>query len=168
MWNYVLDYIKIIRKCENWYRIERRQVVFLCRLRDSNPGSQAPNLQQAECRLTNLLSYRRSSLTLELNSPSLHCMISEHSAHSTPLPIWLHSCLWRYSCLLELILMHWQQERDIESKGDKLSSPAECRNWTQGLWNRISSRLNIGWQTDWAIDDQAKIHNPDNWWLLCC
>ena len=25
-----------------------------------------------------------------------------------------------------------------------------------GLWNRISSRLNAYWQTDWAIDDQAK------------
>ena len=27
----------------------------------------------------------------------------------------------------------------------------------QGPWNRISSRLNARWQTDWAIEDQAKI-----------
>ena len=26
----------------------------------------------------------------------------------------------------------------------------------QGLWNRISIRLNACWQTDWAIKDQAK------------
>ena len=26
----------------------------------------------------------------------------------------------------------------------------------QGLWNRISSRLNARWQSDWAIEDQAK------------
>ena len=26
----------------------------------------------------------------------------------------------------------------------------------QGLWNRISSRLDIRWQTDWAIEDQAE------------
>ena len=26
----------------------------------------------------------------------------------------------------------------------------------EGLWNRISSRLNAHWQTDWAIEDQAK------------
>ena len=26
----------------------------------------------------------------------------------------------------------------------------------QGLWSRISSRLNARWQTDWAIEDQAK------------
>ena len=25
----------------------------------------------------------------------------------------------------------------------------------EGLWNRISSRLNARWQTDWAIEDQA-------------
>ena len=25
----------------------------------------------------------------------------------------------------------------------------------QGLWTRISSRLNARWQTDWAIEDQA-------------
>ena len=27
----------------------------------------------------------------------------------------------------------------------------------EGLWNRISGRLNARWQTDWAIEDQAKI-----------
>ena len=43
-------------------RIERRQVVFLCWMQDSNPsGSQTPNRQQAEWPLTNRLSYRGSS-----------------------------------------------------------------------------------------------------------
>ena len=32
----------------------------------------------------------------------------------------------------------------------------KCRIRTQGLWNRLSSRLNARWQTDWAIEDQAK------------
>ena len=27
----------------------------------------------------------------------------------------------------------------------------------EGLWNRISSRLNARWQTDWDIEDQIKI-----------
>ena len=52
-------------------RIERRQVVFLCRMLALNPGSQTPNRQQTECSLTNRLSYRGSSLKLELDSPSL-------------------------------------------------------------------------------------------------
>ena len=43
-------------------RIERRQVVFLCWMRDSNPRSQTPIRQQTECPLTNRLSYRGSSL----------------------------------------------------------------------------------------------------------
>ena len=51
--------------------IERRQVVFLCWMQDLNPGSQTPNPQQTECSLTNRLSYRGSSLKLELDSPSL-------------------------------------------------------------------------------------------------
>ena len=52
-------------------RIERRQVVFLCWMQDSNPGSQTLNRQQAECTLTNRLSYRGSSKKLELDSLSI-------------------------------------------------------------------------------------------------
>ena len=53
------------------FRIERRQVVFLCWEQDSNPGPQTPIRQQTECSLTNRLSYRGSSYKLELDSPSL-------------------------------------------------------------------------------------------------
>ena len=42
-------------------QIERRQVVFLCRMQDLNPGSQTPNRQQTEGSQTNRLSYRGSS-----------------------------------------------------------------------------------------------------------
>ena len=42
-------------------QIERRQVVFLCRMQGWNLGSQTPNRQQTECSLTNRLSYLRSS-----------------------------------------------------------------------------------------------------------
>ena len=44
-----------------WYRIEMRQVVFLCCMQDSNPVSFEPNVQQTECPLTNQLSCRGSS-----------------------------------------------------------------------------------------------------------
>ena len=36
----------------------------------------------------------------------------------------------------------------------------------QGLWNRISSKLNARWQTDWAFEDQAKkleLNSPSLW-----
>ena len=42
-------------------RIERRQVVFLCWMQDSNPRSQTPIRQQTECLLANWRSYRGSS-----------------------------------------------------------------------------------------------------------
>ena len=84
-------------------------------------------------------------------------MISKHSAHSTSLPVGFRTWLWRYTCLLLLISMLWHRQAIFESKGDKLSSSAECRIWTQGLRHLFASRLNACWQTDWAIEDQAKI-----------
>ena len=84
-------------------------------------------------------------------------MISEHSAHSTPQPFGIRTWLWRHTCLLLLISMLWHRQAIFESKGDKLSSSAEGRIRThQGLRHQIASRLNARWQTDWAIEDQAK------------
>ena len=83
-------------------------------------------------------------------------MISKHSAHSTSLPVGFCTWLWRYTCLLLLISMLWHRQAIFESKGDKLSSSAEGRIRTQGLRYLFTSRLNACWQTDWAIEDQAK------------
>ena len=83
-------------------------------------------------------------------------MISKHSAHSTLLPIGFRIWLWRYTYLLLLISMLWHRQAIFESKGDKLSSSAEGRIRTQGLRYLFTSRLNACWQTDWAIEDQAK------------
>ena len=57
---------------------------------------------------------------------------------------------------LLLILMLCQKQAISESKGYKLSFCAEGRIRTQGLWNRISSKVNVHCQTDWTIEDQAK------------
>ena len=51
--------------------------------------------------------------------------------------------------------MLWHGQAIFESKGDKLSSSAECRIRTQGLRHLFASRLHACWQTDWAIEDQA-------------
>ena len=61
--------------------------------------------------------------------------------------------------------MLWHRQAIIESKGDKLSSSAECRIRTQGLRHLFASRLNACWQTDWAIEDQAKLEldSPSLW-----
>ena len=83
-------------------------------------------------------------------------MISEHSAHLTPLSVDFRTWLWRYTYLLLLISMLWHRQAILKSKGDKLCSSAECRIWTRGPRHQIASRLNARWQTDWAIEDQAK------------
>ena len=57
-------------------------------------------------------------------------MISDHSAHSTPLLVGYRTWLWRYTCLM-WISMLWHRQAIFEWKGDKLSSPTECRIWTQ-------------------------------------
>ena len=83
-------------------------------------------------------------------------MVSKHSAHSTSLPVGFRTWFWRYTCFLLLISMLWHRQAILESKGDKLSSSAECRIRTQGLRHLFANRLNACWQTDWAIEDQAK------------
>ena len=77
----------------------------------------------------------------------------------TYIKIHIHTYIhtYKHTCLLLLISMLWQRQAIFESKRDKLSSSAECRIRThQGLGHQIASRLNARWQTDWAIEDQAK------------
>ena len=83
-------------------------------------------------------------------------MISEHSAHLAPLSVDYRTWLWRYTCLLLLISMLWHRQAIFKSKEDKLCSSAESRIWTRDPRHLIARRLNARWQTDWAIEDQAK------------
>ena len=83
-------------------------------------------------------------------------MISEHAAHLTPLSVDFRTWLWRYTYLLLLISMLWHRQAIFKSKGYKLCSSAECRIWTRGPKHQFANRLNARWQTDWAIEDQAK------------
>ena len=62
--------------------------------------------------------------------------------------------------------MLWHRQAILKSKGDKLCSSAEGRIWTRGPRHQIASRLNARWQTDWAIEDQAKnseLDSPSLW-----
>ena len=64
--------------------------------------------------------------------------------------------IYIYICLLLLISMLWHRQAIFKSKGDKLCSSAESRIWTRDPRHLFASRLNARWQTDWAIEDQAK------------
>ena len=161
-------------------QIKRRQVVFLCRMQALNPGSQKPNrlqnrkekscvpLQNAgfEPRVPDTKSpadWMVADKSTELSRIKLKTwtrqpvpMISENSAHLTPLSVDFRTWLRRYTYLLLLISIFWRRQAKFKSKGDKLCSSAECRLWTRCPRHQIASRLNAGWQTDWAIEDQAK------------
>ena len=74
-------------------------------------------------------------------------------------PTWEFADYHTDTYLLLLISILWHRQAIFKSKGDKLCSSAECRIWTQGPRHQIASRLNARWQTDWAIEDQAKTLN---------
>ena len=86
-------------------------------------------------------------------------MISEYSAHSTPLPVGFRTGLWRYTCLLLLIAMLWHRQAIFESEGDKLPSSAECgiriyssyqgfspiyKRTHSALWHNVLNQSNFG------------------------
>ena len=80
----------------------------------------------------------------------------------------MHMVLFSFVLLYLLLLMSmlWHRQTIFESKGDTLSSSAECRIRTHGLRHQIASSLNARWQTDWAIEDQAKnleLISPSLW-----
>ena len=135
------------------FRIEMRQVVFLCWRQDSNPEG-----------LRHLFASRlnacwQTDWAIEDQDKNLNSTARpyDQQAFSPPDPtaIW-HIHTYIHTCLLLLISMLWHRQAIFESKGDKLSSSAEGRIRTQGLRYLFTSRLNACWQTDWAIEDQAK------------
>ena len=118
-------------------QIERRQVVFLCWMQDLNRG---PRYQIA----SRLNARWQTDWAIEDQAENLN---------STALPYDQRTLSPR---LLLLISMLWYRQAIFKSKGDKLCSSAECRIWTRGPRHHIASTLNARWQTDWAIEDQAK------------
>ena len=105
----------------NNIRIGRRQVVFLCWMQDSVFGTESPADWMPADKPTEL-----SRIKLKTWTRQPVPMISEHSAHSTPLPVGFRTWLWQYTCFLLLIFMLWHRQAIIESKADELSSSVQC------------------------------------------
>ena len=79
-----------------------------------------------------------SRIKLKTWTQQAFSILSEHSVHSTPLPFGIRNRLWRYTCLLMSISMLWHRQAIFESKGDKLSSSAECRIRAQRVFGSES------------------------------
>ena len=112
------------------FRFERRQAVFFCWMQ----------------RISKIPDWASEDQAKNLNSIAHPC---DQRAFRPldPTAVGFRTWLWWYTCLLFIILMLWSWQAIFESKGDKLSSSAECRIRTQCYWNWISSRLNAPWQT---------------------
>ena len=84
-------------------------------------------------------------------------MISEHSAHSTPQPFGIRTWLWQYTCFVVVNFEALAQASDFQIERRRVVFLCWMQDSNpEGLWNRISNRLNAHWQTNWAIEDQAK------------
>ena len=92
--------------------------------------------------------------------------MSEHSAHLISLPFGFRTWLWRYTCLLLLILMLWHRQAIFESKGDEVAFLCRMHSNLEVSRHLFASRLNTHSQTDWAIEDQAKnLNSTVRWWV---
>ena len=128
-------------------------------------GSLKPNLQQSIFLLTNRLSYRGSSL--KNLSSTARAYDQQALSPSDPTAIWhSHLALAIYIFVVvnfdalaqasdfrikrrQVVFLCWMQDSNPEV-----------------LWNPIFSRLYACWQTDWAIEDQAKkleLDSPSLW-----
>ena len=120
-------------------RIGRRQVVFLCWMRDSVFGTESPADWMPADKPTEL-----SRIKLKTWTRQPVPMISEHSAHSTPLPVGFRTWLWQYTRFFLFISMVWHRQAIMESKPGELSSSVQC-------CSMIGTRV---FGTDWMAADK--------------
>ena len=87
---------------------------------------------------------------------SQKCLLSTRSLNHNICLLLLISKLWHKQASdfqierKQVVFLCWMQDSNLE-----------------GLWNRISIRLNARWETDWAIENQAKTRTtrmPMFWW----
>ena len=136
------------------FRIERSQIVFLCWMQDSNPeGLWNPIFSRLnacwqtdwaiEDQAKNLNSTARPYDQQAFSSPDPTAIWNSHLALAIYIFVVNFDALAQASDFLierrQIVFLCWMQDSNPE-----------------GLWNPIFSRLNACWQTDWAIEDQAK------------
>ena len=137
------------------FRIERRQLVFLCWEQDSNPGGLWNPI------FSRLNACWQTDWAIEDQAKNLNSTARpyDQQAFSPPDP----TAIWHSHLALAIYIF-------VVVNFDALAQASDFRIerrqlvflcWEQdsnpgGLWNPIFSRLNACWQTDWAIEDQAK------------
>ena len=74
-----------------------------------------------------------------------------------------HIYIWQtayvYMCMYMFVVINFDalaQASDFQIERRQVLFLFRMQDLNRGLWNRISSKLNARWKTDWAIEDQAK------------
>ena len=139
----VVNFNAVAQASNIW--IGRRQFVFLCWMRDSVFGTESPADWMPADKPT-----EPSRIKLKTWTQQPVPMISEHSAHSTPLPVGFRNWLWQYTCFFLLIFYALTQASDnrIESRRVVFLCSMLFNDKDQGLWNRISN------SADWMAADK--------------
>ena len=158
---FVVNFVALAQASD--FRIERRQVVFLCWRQDLNPEGLRHIFASRlyACWQTDWAIEDQAKTWTRQPVP----MISKHSAHLTPLPFGIRTWLWRYTYLLLLISMLCYRQAIFESKGNKLSSSAEgrIRTYSPADWmpadkptelSRIKLKLELDSPSLWSASIQ--------------
>ena len=161
------------------FKSKRRQVVFLCRMQDWNPvpdtkspadwmlqnrgsketscvplhpGSQTPN-RQDWMSLTNRLSIEDQAKNLNSTARPY-----DQRAFSPldPTVSWLSHLAQAIYIFVVVNFDALAQASDIQIERRQVVFLCRMQDWNPGPRHQIASRLNARWQTDWAIEDQAK------------
>ena len=137
----VVNFNAVAQASNIW--IGRRQVVFLCWMRDSVFGTESPADWMAADKPT-----EPSKIKLKTWTQQPVPMISEHSSHSTPLPVGFRTWLWQYTCFFLFISMLWHSQAIIESKAGELSSSVQCCSMIRTIV------FGTEFRTDWMAADK--------------
>ena len=137
------------------FRIERRQVVFLCRMQDSNPGG-----------LWNLIFSRlnacwQTDWAIDDQAKNLNSTAHPHDQQAFSPPDSTAICHSHLALAIYIFVVvnfdALAQASDFRIERRQVVFLCRMQDSNPGgLWNLIFSRLNACWQTDWAIEDQAK------------
>ena len=132
-------------------RIKSRQVVFLCWIQDSNRWGLRNQIA------SRLNAHWQTDWAIEDQDKNLNLTARPYD-HSTQ-PTRTH---WQFAfapgpCDIEVCYLFpcSGTSKRFFNRKQTICFPLQDSN-SEGLWNRISSRLNARWQTDWAIEEQAK------------
>ena len=148
------------------FRIERRQVVFLCWMQDSHPeGLWNPIFSRLNACWQTDWAIEDQAKKNWTRQPVP--MINKAFSPPDPTAIWHSHLALAIYIFVVVNFVALAQARDFRNERRQVVFLCWMQDSNpEGLWNPSFSRLNACWQTDWAIEDQAKkieLDSPSRW-----